>query len=168
MKIARLALLSFVGLLVLACADKKTARITGPTFGEYNVWVGNMRDTHPRDTIVTIEQAARDIKLGVMFEQTVAGTKDVDEAFYKKVSGLNLDEFLLLGIQTRITRLETLRNQYQELADSQAKVHTKPGDEESATYLAHRIEDNRVRLDKANQDLAEAKAQLAKLKAPSK
>jgi hypothetical protein len=107
------------------------------------------------------DKAIQEIKLHIMAEGTAHGSDAVAEAMYEKVNGHTLRSIIQMGLEAEYQRAEFERSTLEKSMATNALMRTRPGDNESATYLSDLRERQTARLKAATDEVKHVKERLA-------
>jgi hypothetical protein len=157
------ALLAFAGCNRPATEQK----VDASSLTSYQLWLDQASGSLSPEQLQRVKQAESDIKLDVMAHGTGSGSDAVFQEFAAQINGKTVHEMIVLGLQDRIKRITADRDEAQRLYDDNSKIRAKPGDEASANYISVRVNEDKERMTRDNQQLEEAQSELRQEEAPS-
>lgn len=134
---------------------------------DFSSWQTRQRGEFSPEAWIEWEATLQDIKVRIIALREASGTDAVNEALLPKVNGRTVRDVLRQGYEARLWRLNVEREELEKMIQGNATLRTRPGDTESASYLQRKAQDQTVRLQRTQADIAQAEARLKALTAPA-
>jgi hypothetical protein len=133
-----------VGLAVLALmiagsgckpTDLQSARIAADDTTSFYRWKRDVGSQLSAEAQKQLETAVEEIRLDAMLRKQASGHDALEAAVCQRLNHLSVKAALLLGAQIKWQRLAAERDDLQRVANANAHLITKPGDQAAATDL---------------------------------
>lgn len=161
----RFAPLLVLAFLVGACSrgDPHAAPIGAADRGALAKWRMIAADRFTREEWREFEAALQELRLQVMAHREATGSEAIDDAVCRRIDGRTFREVLVLGCESKLERLEPVRNELKTALDTNALLVTQPGDREAQKHLEGFRQRQGERLAKLDAELSAAEERLAAL-----
>jgi hypothetical protein len=110
-----------------------------------------------------VDEAIKELKLGVMNNREATGTEAVEEAMRAKVHGRPLRDVLRSAYEAKIKRLEVDLKGLAIATEQNSRLTTRPGDTDSSAYLERFRKNQAERRESAERELKAAQERLQAL-----
>jgi hypothetical protein len=135
------------------------------SFG-YDLWSARVGENMTESERRELRQAEDDIKFDVAIQTEAHGADALQEAFFGKVDGITLKEFLALGLNSRIERLTKEREHCAAALKYWKVAAANASENESMGRYRERINDSQDDLAAADLKLESAQRRLKELMNP--
>jgi len=107
-----------------------------------------------------LDTALQEMRLRFIADNPAIRSEDVDEQLNERINGHPIREVLLIGLHSKVRRLEVLQAELQKVIADNSKLTTKPGDTASATVLQEIRQDQSTDYEKVVSDIATTKQKI--------
>jgi hypothetical protein len=140
---------------------ESTVKATDET--TFTMWRSGEVDRVAPEQCADIDKAVQEIRFQVIAEGKASGSDAVEEATLQEIDGLTVRALLLRGLGFELARAESERSTLDNSMKINAKMRTRPGDTESATYLTDLRDRQLPRLLAATEEVEHTRKKLAAL-----
>ena len=162
-----LLLVALMGSASCQKSDPLQIKVSAATVDAFRGWrirVGS--DLSPADWLA-FDDAMQEIKLQVMAAREASGGAAVDEAARNKIQGRTVRDVLQAGWEGKLRRLGAERSELLVAIEQNSRLTIKPGDTESANYLARARQRQAEHLQRLVDDIAATEQKLKLLAKPA-
>jgi hypothetical protein len=119
--------------------------IDGRTPGTISAWRSRVAPHFSREQWADFDAALQELRLQAS-TQGASGSEAQTEAVGRAIGGHTFNEVLRLGAEAKLARLEGIATELKRMVDANSVLIARPGSEEAAEVLDHRLRDQRDRL----------------------
>lgn len=133
----------------------------------FAMWESKVEGDLTPDQAADLKQALQEGRFHIMAEGSVHGSDAIEEALMQAIDGKTLREVILQGLGWGLERSEAERARLEDSLKKNAQMTTRPGDTDSANYLADLHERQVARLEAATEEVKRTRERIAANTAPA-
>ena len=162
---ALLLVITGLSLLGSGClrSDPHQIRIVAKSAWAFGNWRSREAGSLTLDQWREFDAMIQEIRLRIMGERKATGSVAIDQAMRERIDGRTVGEALRLGCEAKQLRFDRLRVELQQAVHANAWLVTRPGDRESAEYIADFRQRQLQRLDGIVAEFAATEKRLVEL-----
>ena len=150
-----MGILLLVGFCATGCRPTNLLdeKVDGRTPFGFVMWRAQIAERQTPQERQELSEMIQEVNYWVTTNGLATGSVAVDEAVRAEIDGITVRELLLKGYEAKRLRLDLEKVRLEDDVATNARLQTRPGDTDSADYLARVRQEQTDRLDKTIRDL---------------
>ena len=150
-----MGILLLVGFCATGCRPTNLLdeKVDGRTPFGFVMWRAQIAERQTPQERQELSEMIQEVNYWVTTNGLATGSVAVDEAVRAEIDGITVRELLLKGYEAKRLRLDLEKVRLEDDVATNARLQTRPGDTDSADYLARVRQEQTDRLDKTIREL---------------
>ena len=150
-----MGILLLIGFCVTGCRPTNLLdeKVDGRTPFGFVMWRAQIAEKQTPQERQELAEMIQEVNYWVTTNGIATGSVAVDEAVRAEIDGITVRELLLKGYEAKRQRLDLEKERLEDDVATNSRLQTRPGDTDSADYLARVRQEQTDRLDKTIRDL---------------